>query len=536
MKKSRFNILISLMSVALLGLLLLQFFWIQNVFYVTKDSFKEDVQQSLNKTILDMEKIEATQLMNPVSFQQGLQGSYTDFVKSEFGDVIHYKDAIEVRDTTIVHDGVMEKYLVVYGSAIDTATGLISEHRILTKDQGEITMAEVENSTLALNDTNSFAIRLNKSFERQIMTKAKRLNEMVVKMFAENLFDDITFRLNPELLDSVLTYNMGLREIDTNYTYNVVDKDGQYVGFMQNSEHLDTTLVESNFNVLLYPNDIVAGEFRLIVSFPEQNFILWSEMIGTLSASLFLVIIVVLAFYFAVATIYKQKQLSEIKNDFISNMTHELKTPISTISLACEAVRDPDVSKDTATLETFISMIDQENKRLAKLVENVLQTALLDKGKLTLKLAEVRVDKLLKEVVDAFQIQFRDKGGELTIEKLDTIDWEVDRIHFGNIIYNLLDNSLKYSTENPRVRVKLEKVANGFTLEVADNGIGIKKEDQQRIFENLYRVPTGDVHNVKGFGLGLSYVHSIVKLHHGQIDLESALGKGSTFKITINNE
>jgi len=242
------------------------------------------------------------------------------------------------------------------------------------------------------------------------------------------------------------------------------------------------------------------------------------------------------AFYFAVRTIYQQKQLSEIKNDFISNMTHELKTPISTISLACEAVRDPDMQNDRETLASFIGMIDTENKRLGKLVENVLQTALIDKGKLKLNKEICSVDSLLNQVVDSFRIRYHDKGGEIIIEKADSFTWPLDKMHFSNVIFNLLDNSLKYNENRPEVHILLEKAANGFSLELTDNGIGIRKEDQRRIFEKLYRVPTGNIHNVKGFGLGLSYVFSIIKLHNGVISLKSALGKGSTFKITISNE
>ncbi|MBL7899524.1 MAG: HAMP domain-containing histidine kinase, partial [Crocinitomicaceae bacterium] len=209
---------------------------------------------------------------------------------------------------------------------------------------------------------------------------------------------------------------------------------------------------------------------------------------------------------------------------------------ISTISLACEAVKDPDMQNDKAMLDSFISMIDKENKRLGKLVENVLQTALIDKGKLKLNRELIPVDALLKQVIESFQIRYHDKGGEIIVDKLDVFSYNLDKMHFANVIFNLLDNSLKYCDTKPVVHISLLKNSNGFTLEVSDNGIGIRKEDQKRIFEKLYRVPTGDVHNVKGFGLGLSYVFSIVKLHNGEISLKSALEKGSTFKITISDE
>lgn len=524
------------MSVALFGLLLLQFFWIRNVHQLTEESFQDDVDQCLEKTTLDLEHSESMNLMNPDFMKTGLQGSYADFVKSEFGEVMAAKEAIQVRDTIIWKDGEPMRFLVVAGTTIDTASGLRTEHRVITKNYGEISPADIDNSVLGISDSNSFAIQLDRSFESQIMNKANYLNDLMLKMFTSNLFDDIALRVNPKFLDSILCRNLMVKEIDTLFTYNIIDKNNESVQFLYGSPHWDPKLKQSEYSALLFPNDIVSGDYQLLISFPKESVYVWKNMSGTLIASILLVIIVVFAFFFAVTTIYKQKQLSEIKNDFISNMTHELKTPISTISLACEAAKDPDVGADQETISSFIGMIDQENKRLGKLVENVLQTALIDKGKLKLNLQEQRVDKLIREVVDNFQIRFKNKGGKIDIDRLDEITWDIDKIHFGNVIYNLLDNSLKYCDDAPVVHLRLERNENGFTVSVEDNGIGIKKEDQKRIFEKLYRIPTGDVHNVKGFGLGLSYVNAIVELHNGRIDLQSQEGVGSTFKITIDHE
>jgi two-component system phosphate regulon sensor histidine kinase PhoR len=536
LNKNRFKILIALMSVALFGLLLLQFFWLSNVHQLTQEQFQEDVLSSLEKTALDLEHAEASNLMGPDVFKQGLQGSYTDFVKSEFGEVMAAKEAISVRDTIIIKDGEPMRFLVVTGTTIDTATGLRAEHKVITKNLGEITPADVEGSVIGIKDSNSFAIQLDRSFEQQIMNKANHMNELMMKMFTSNFFDDVALRLHPRFLDSILCRNLQNRDIDTLFSYNVIDMDNKSVEFLHSSKHLDPDLKQSEFSTLLFPNDIYPGNYQLLISFPKERLYVWKNMSGTVIGSLLLIIIVVFVFFFAVSTIYKQKQLSEIKNDFISNMTHELKTPISTISLACEAAKDPDVGADQETVQSFIGMIDQENKRLGKLVENVLQTALIDKGKLKLNLQSVRVDRLLQEVVNNFQIRFKDRGGRIEILQKDDVKWDIDKIHFGNVIYNLLDNALKYCEGAPIVKVTLVKQERGFGIQFSDNGIGIGKEDQKRIFEKLYRVPTGDVHDVKGFGLGLSYVKSIVELHQGTISLESAVGVGSDFQITIGNE
>ena len=524
------------MSVALVGLLLLQFYWITNIHQQTQQQFKEDVEECLIRSVADLEYVEAMSLMSPDDYKKGLEGSYMDFVKTEFGEVMSAKEAIIVRDTIIFKNGEPMHFLVVTGTTIDTATGLRAEHKVITKNLGEFQPANVEGTVLGINDTNSFAIQLNQSFERQIMNKANHINDMMMKLFTGNFFDDITLRINPVLLDSIVSRNLLALDLDTSFSYNIIDKSGEVVELRASSTHYDSTLTSTSYASLMYPSDIVSGGQKLVLNFPKENILVWKTMTGTLIGSVLLVLIVVFAFYFAMSTIYKQKQLSEIKNDFISNMTHELKTPISTISLACEAAKDPDVGANEEVIQSFITMIDQENKRLGKLVENVLQTALIDKGKLKLNLEEVQLNNLVKDTVTNFQIRYKDKGGEIRIGNLDIINGYVDKIHFGNVLFNLLDNSLKYCDKAPMVKVDLSKTKKGFELKVADNGIGIDQEDQKKIFEKLYRVPTGNVHNVKGFGLGLSYVNAIIELHQGTIEVESEVGEGSTFKINMSHE
>ncbi|MEO9532667.1 MAG: HAMP domain-containing sensor histidine kinase [Crocinitomicaceae bacterium] len=524
------------MSLALLGLLLLQFFWIKNVHEQTHQQFQEDVEECLIRSVSDLEYVEAMNLISPDDYKKGLEGSYMDFVKTEFGEVMSAKEAIVVRDTIIFKQGEPMHFLVVTGTTIDTATGLRAEHKVITKNLGEFQPANVEGAILGIDDTNSFAIQLNQSFERQIMNKANHINDMMMKLFTGNFFDDITLRINPVLLDSIIARNLLALDVDTTFNFNVLDKSGKPVELKAQSSHYDANLLNTDYSSLLYPSDIVSGGQKLVLNFPKENLLVWQTMSGTLVGSLLLVLIVVFAFYFAVSTIYKQKKLSEIKNDFISNMTHELKTPISTISLACEAAKDPDVGANEEVIQSFITMIDQENKRLGKLVENVLQTALIDKGKLKLNLEEVAINVLVRDTITNFQLRYKDKGGEITVGNLDIISARVDKIHFGNVLFNLLDNSLKYCDKAPMVKVDLSKTKKGFELKVQDNGIGIDKENQKKIFDKLYRVPTGNVHNVKGFGLGLSYVNAIVELHGGEIEVESEIGEGSTFKIHLNYE
>lgn len=257
-------------------------------------------------------------------------------------------------------------------------------------------------------------------------------------------------------------------------------------------------------------------------------------MWGLLLVSLAFMLALIFSFYYTISTIFQQKKLSEIKNDFISNMTHEFKTPISTISLAVEVLNDKSVEKSQERVSNYVKMIGDENKRLSLLVENILQTAILDKGEFKLKLQNIDVHTLIEQTFTNIKLQVENKEGQITSQLNATKPIvNADRVHITNILFNLIDNALKYSKENPDIVVSTRNDDEGIFISVQDNGIGISKENQRRIFDTMYRVPTGNVHNVKGFGLGLSYVKAVIEKHGGSIKVESELGKGSMFTLYL---
>jgi two-component system phosphate regulon sensor histidine kinase PhoR len=253
-----------------------------------------------------------------------------------------------------------------------------------------------------------------------------------------------------------------------------------------------------------------------------------------LTLSGLLILVIIFSFYYTISTIFRQKKLSDVKNDFINNMTHEFKTPISTISLACEVLNDRSIAKTPERVDNYVKMIKDENSRLGLLVENILQTAILDKGEFRLKITPVDIHNVIEQAISNIQLAVSKKEGEI-LTHLDATQFtlQVDRVHMTNVIYNLIDNALKYSNEKPVITVSTKDTAAGIAISVQDNGIGISKENQKKIFEKLYRVPTGNVHNVKGFGLGLSYVKAIVEKHGGTVSVASELNKGSTFTIHL---
>jgi two-component system phosphate regulon sensor histidine kinase PhoR len=247
-----------------------------------------------------------------------------------------------------------------------------------------------------------------------------------------------------------------------------------------------------------------------------------------------IITVIFLLFFYILRTIFYQKKLSEIKNDFISNMTHEFKTPISTISLAVEVLGDTGLEKSADKTKRYLGMIRDENKRLGILVENILQTAVLDKGKLKLKPVAVNLHEMLPEVLGSSQLQLEMRQARVRLDMLaENPVIMADKVHLSNIIHNLVDNALKYCEKTPEIEITTANLPDGVTVSVKDNGIGIARENQRKIFEKLYRVPTGNVHNVKGFGLGLSYVKAIAEQHGGSVSVQSQPGVGSVFTLFL---
>jgi signal transduction histidine kinase len=302
--------------------------------------------------------------------------------------------------------------------------------------------------------------------------------------------------------------------------------------------HVSTALRTSEFQVQLFPNDILGNEEKdyLAVHFPDQTQGLTLAGIAPVlgSSALFLLLIMG-CFGFTLLALMKQKKLSDMKTDFINNMTHELKTPIATISIASEALKDDHVRSESVRVERFVNIIHDENKRLAGHVEKVLQAAQMDRGELNLKFVPTDAHELIETVADSLALQLEQKQGRIELRlEAHTPILQADEAHFRNVLVNLLDNANKYSPDTPQIIVSTRNTAQALVLTIQDNGIGMTREAQKQIFEKFYRVPTGNRHDVKGFGLGLNYVKTIVEAHGGTVSVKSEQGKGSTFEVTMS--
>jgi len=303
--------------------------------------------------------------------------------------------------------------------------------------------------------------------------------------------------------------------------------------------------LQSIFFLVTGNSDFDSGEplETLSVVIPDYNSVVMKQMRLMILGMLFFTLVITAAFFVTVRTLLRQKKLSEIKNDFINNMTHEFKTPLATISLAVDALRNEKVIHDKQKSDYFSGIIKEENKRMNKQVETILQAALLEKQELQLNLKPIHVHEIIRNVMENFELQFQEINAKRDLQLLAKHDLlEADEVHFTNLISNLIDNAIKYSRDYLSIKISTINTSKNLVIRIEDNGIGMNKETQRRIFEKFYRAHTGNIHNVKGFGLGLSYVKSVVDAHHGKVRVDSTIGKGTTFilefplkKSAINN-
>jgi signal transduction histidine kinase len=340
----------------------------------------------------------------------------------------------------------------------------------------------------------------------------------------------ITSKISPDALRLLISDHLMKNSVTLPFEYAVLDERGNFV---MNSDSFKRDTKYHTYAGLIDYNRNNQPNF-LVLYFPGEKEYL-RHSLGLMSTSaIILTLVILLAFGYTLFFIYNQKKVSEIRTDFVNNMTHELKTPISTISLASQMLHDPTIPTASKNVEHLSKVILEESKRLSFQVERVLQTAIFEKGKIHLKIRQLDVHELINNVVRNFIIQVKNRNGTI-IKNLDAqySMVNVDEVHFANVLLNLLDNAIKYCQVQPNISVTTFNRKGFIVIQVQDNGIGIKKEDQKRVFEKFYRVPTGNVHNVKGFGLGLSYVKKIVDEHGGKIVVESEPNVGTRFDISI---
>lgn len=534
MRQIRINYIVVLVVIAMLALFFIQAFQTRQLFDRKSAEFNSYFTTVLDRISLQHEKAEdIRRYLNVVNHDFDVK--YKDILKEEFKNLLSAKESITIEDTSIFENGKMESYLVIQGETFDSLSGVTAQQRVLARDVRQLRdLFKRKPQGNIPQDSIQLAVQLDQRVIQQIFKKARFVNEMMLDAFRSNIYEEPHKRIDIVFLDSVLQTEMENEELPAEFDFLIVTEKMERVEF-ENApknylEELDTT---NSFKSLLFPSNTLDEDLYLYVRFPKQNQFLILDMWAPLTVNLALLIIIIVAMTMMFKTILTQKKLSELKSDFISNMTHEFKTPISTISLACEAMNDGDMGGNNAP-SPYIKIISDENQRLMKLVERILQSATLDKGELKLSTDKINLNELIHEVVNTAELRMKKRNAKIQLELPDEFIYiQGDRFHLSNLLSNLIDNAIKYSENEPEITVSLSKEGKKVHLSVSDKGIGIKKEHLSKIFDKLYRIPTGNVHNVKGFGLGLSYVKAIAELHDWNIVVRSKHGSGSTFTLEI---
>ena len=575
MTKRKIQYIIALMSFALLGLIAFQMFWLGFTVRSKNDQFGSDVRDAMQQVVRKLSQQEMYYFMQRKIASDENQKQLMAIakpveqkskIKKKLRPVVPNNSSLAMNLGKMKEPQFPSDILVSKGVEI-LPNGDIREHQEFSIDLNNEDAISLMNGQKQIDEIFGEAIQRHNQMVQDSMDKFKPLITKKIKVkkpqidrtiqydetaqkvrnkteMAKEVFNDYLFkkrsiyeRVNYQVLDSLLRYEVKMKGIGIPFEYGISSLENpSYLHYASSMKYKVSGLKsdKDTYSVNLFPNDYSNSESYLRVYFPNQDRYIIRNIWMMYATSLLLILVVLGCFYVAVSTIVKQKQLADIKNDFINNMTHEFKTPISTISLATQMLGDELVTASPSMFKRYLGIIRDENKRLGSQVEKVLQTAQMERGEVRLNLGTVNVHQIIERVLENISPQIELREGIIDIDlQAENPEIQADEVHLTNIIFNLLDNANKYSPGKPIIKITTENTEKGLSIKVSDQGIGMTKESTKQIFEKFYRVPTGNVHDVKGFGLGLSYVKKMVEEHQGRINVVSKLGEGSEFEVVL---
>ena len=528
MSKRIFVLLLVLMSVSLIGIIFIQYFFILKNYEENNKQFSINVNYVLEETTSDVERNEFRKYVR--KFRDLIANeALVDVDTLSIQNLIIIDENPEKRETIIYKNGVIEENLIIpkTKSYYDDIIDVISERENISIKRLSNQREEKVFSNRRIEDNLS---------PEQFLLKVGKISKSKEVLF-ESAYNDISKR-NPieerigdiNKFEKIIERNLERMNINLDFEYAIFDQDSIT---KISSEKFD--LSNQSYSSLIFKDENDLSNYSLKVAFPGRTPFLLGSLVSVIITSIIFTSIIIIAYVTTILLLLRQRQISQIKTDFINNMTHEFKTPIATINLALSAIKNPKTIVNKEKVKKYLQMIYDENNRMHDQVENVLMISHLERNQLNIEKTKQDINEIIDLAISHVSLIVENNNGNIITEKdADNSMVIGNETHLINVMVNILDNAIKYNDNSPEIFIKTLNIGSRVLVEIKDNGIGMSKAVQSKIFEKFYRKQTGDLHDVKGHGLGLAYVKKIIAFHNGNITVDSAVGKGSKFTIQLN--
>ncbi len=523
MNKFVFRFLVFLMSLSLIGIILVQVYWFKKSQENNEEQFVFHVKLVLGKVAQQLQSQEEYTFYN--KYQKVKDSIGKDPEKEDLLEYRYYQRNTKTNETIIYSNSILAENQDIFSTFIDKNADSVKINSFTT------------NRKTSVYNSNSFDNQgIQDKLTPDVTIEKKGTIKLLKNAQFEIFFKDIAAlkpiqdRVSKDQINKLLSNELKTNGINTPFEFNVYSNG---LATKIKSEHFKFDKYET-YSIPIFIDNEGTNKFQLLTSFPQKKKFLFKEIIGITLLSIIFTLIIIIAYTNALNQLFKQRQISEIKTDFINNMTHEFKTPIATINLALDAIKNPKVIDDKEKVFRYLQMIKDENKRMHAQVENVLRISKLDKKELDISKDPNNLNEIIEDAIEHVHLIIDDRQGSITTHfQANRTSVLLNDVHLTNVFVNILDNAIKYSPNQPVIDISTENINEFIIIKIKDQGSGMSKTAQKRVFEKFYREHTGDIHNVKGHGLGLAYVKRIIEDHNGQIFVESEKGKGSTFTIKL---
>jgi two-component system, OmpR family, phosphate regulon sensor histidine kinase PhoR len=522
MNRLFFRLLVLLMSLSLIGIILVQVYWFNSSFKNNEEQFRFHVTQVIGNVSDKMQKQEVYSFIDKYKLLKDSIGK--DPQKSDLLEFYFMQKNAATNQTIVYSNSITAEDYGINATFFDKKFDSTRTRNYYSRSKTEIYNSKIDAS--GLKQTMEPDIRIEKENSYDLLQSAQF--EISFRDLASAM--PLQDRISNEKLQSMLAAELAEYGVITPFEFGIYS-NGLATKIRSPKFKYDKY---ATYSTPVFTDNEGKSKYQLLVTFPQKKKFLFSELVGITVLSIVFTLIIIIAYSSALNQLIKQRQISEIKTDFINNMTHEFKTPIATINLALDAIKNPKIVADREKTARYLQMIRDENKRMHAQVENVLRISKLERRELEISKESADLHEIIEEAIEHVNLIVEDRNGIITTHlNAKRVTVLLNDVHFTNVLVNILDNAVKYSVGSPVIDIYTENVKDYIIVRIKDQGLGMSKVAQKRIFEKFYREHTGDLHNVKGHGLGLAYVKRIVEDHNGQIFVESEKGKGSSFIIKL---